>query len=113
MKAKYKSSFSLKEEELNTVQIELKEREEILQKQSCKLEDKVEECSKLSALSEQLKEDLDDAKSKRIELDQSIKTMHDESESKEQKYLQELATKDQQITCLRASVSEKDTYVKK
>ena len=41
MKAKYKSSFSLKEE-LNTVQIELKEREEILQKQSCKLEDKVE-----------------------------------------------------------------------
>ena len=42
MKAKYKSSFSLKEEELNTVQIELKEREEILQKQSCKLEDKVE-----------------------------------------------------------------------
>ena len=94
MKAKYKSSFSLKEE-LNTVQIELKEREEILQKQSCKLEDKVEECSKLSALSEQLKEDLDDAKSKRIELDQSIKTMHDESESKEQKYFQELATKDQ------------------
>ena len=75
MKAKYKSSFSLKEE-LNTVQIELKEREEILQKQSCKLEDRVEECSKLSALSEQLKEDLDDAKSKRIELDQSIKTMY-------------------------------------
>ena len=113
MKAKYKSSFSLKEQELNTLQIELKEIEEILQKQSCKLEDKVEECSKLSALSEQLKEDLDDAKSKRIELDQSIKTMHDESESKEQKYLQELATKDQQITCLRASVSEKDTYAKK
>ena len=39
--------------------------------------------------------------------------MHDESESKEQKYLQELATKDQQITSLRASVSEKDTYAKK
>ena len=56
MKAKYKSSFYLKEQELNTVQIELKEREEIFQKQSCELEDKVKECSKLSALSEQLKE---------------------------------------------------------
>ena len=84
MKAKYKSSFSQKEQELNTLQIELKEREEILQKQSCELEDKVEEFSKLSALSEQLKEDLDDAKSKGIELDQSIKTMYDESDSKSQ-----------------------------
>lgn len=39
--------------------------------------------------------------------------MHDESESKEQKYLQQLATKDQQITSLRASVSEKDTLLQR
>ena len=39
--------------------------------------------------------------------------MYDESDSKSQKYLQELATNDQQITSLRAPVSEKDTLLQR
>ena len=39
--------------------------------------------------------------------------MYDESDSKNQKFLQEIATKDQKITSLRASVLEKDTLLER
>ena len=39
--------------------------------------------------------------------------MYDKSDSKNQKCLQELAMKDQKITSLRASVSEKDTLLQR